>query len=130
MPGIKSFLTLIQGAFSAPTTPLTPLPPPLLSVGANMRTGLSAEAIAARIISRMEGIGAPVVTNADGSPSIPLIMETIRVEEIINALLIDGKLEIVINPGVPITGAGANAGGPIVVQGVTTSFASGSGVIR
>lgn len=57
-------------------------------------------------------------------------METIRVEEIINALITKMKVEVAIPPGIPITATGGNAGGPIVVQGVTTNSAKGEGVVQ
>ena len=130
MSGIKSILTLIQGAFNTPQAPLSSLPPPLLSVGANMRTGLSAEAISARVISRFEEIGVSAGPNSDGSDNIMSKLVVVMVEEIINSLLTESKVEISINPGIPVSSMGANIAGPVASTGISTSFASGAGVIR
>ena len=127
---IKDIIDTISSAFNMPTTPLTPIPPPLLLAGSNIRTGLSARNIAARIISRQSEAGAPVGAMIDGSRNISEAMEVIRVEEIINALITEAKIEIIVPPGVPVTAFGGNAGGPIIVQGTTTSYGQGAGIIR
>lgn len=128
--GISKVLEVVLSAFNMPTTPMTPIPPPLLLVGANARSGLSARNIASRIISRQSEAGAPVGPMADGSKNVSEAMEVIRIEEIINALITEAKIEIIVPPGVPIVGVGGNAGGPVVVQGATTSYGQGSGIIR
>jgi hypothetical protein len=127
---INKVTEILLGVFNLPSTPLTPMPPPILLTGANMRPGLSARNIAARIIARQSEAGAPVGALADGSQNVAEAMEVIRVEEIINALITEAKIEIIVPPGVPIIGVGGNAGGPVVVQGATTSFGQGAGIIR
>ena len=67
---------------------------------------------------------------ADG-PNTSEAMELIRIEEIVNALLTEAKIEIVIPPGIGVTTVGVgNLGLPVISQGTTTSPAVGSGVIR
>jgi hypothetical protein len=127
---IKKIIDIVMSAFNMPSTPLTPLPPPLLLSGGNSRSGLSARNIASRIISRQSEAGAPVGAMIDGSKNISEAMEVIRIEEIVNALITEAKIEIIVPPGVPIVGVGGNAGGPVVVQGATTSYGQGAGVIR
>lgn len=128
---MSNILNLIKGAFSIPKKPLTPLPPPLLLTGANLRTGLSAKDIASRIISRQAEAGAPVGDIYSDSGNVSELMEVIRVQEIINALQLEGKIEIVIPPGVMVQTVGiGNAGIPIISQGATVNIAHGQGVIR
>lgn len=128
---IKNIIKTINAAFKIPKKPLTPLPPPLILVGANLRTGLSITDIASRIISRQSESGAPVGDIFSENGNISELMEVIRIEEIINALILESKIEIVIPPGVPITSVGlGNLGAPIVSNGATTGIASGQGVIR
>lgn len=128
--GINDIIKIILGAFMVTKNLNPPIPPPLLLLGASSRSGLSAKNIASRIISRQSESGAPVGALADGSKNISEAMEVIRVEEIVNALITEAKIEIVIPPGVPITGVGGNVGGPVVIQGATTSYGSGNGIIR
>jgi len=127
---LNKVTNIILSAFKMPSKPITPLPPPLLLSGSKLRPGLSARDIAARIISRQSEAGAPVGALSDGSANISEAMEVIRIEEIINALITEAKIEIIIPPGTPISAVGGNAGGPVVVQGATISFGQGSGVIR
>lgn len=128
---ITSIIEFILGAFSLPETPLTKLPPPLLMTGGNLRPGLSVTDIASRIITRQSEAGLVIGdVFADGSNSSEA-MELIRIEEIINAIQTQAKIEVAIPPGVGVLAVGpGNLGAPVVVRGVTTSIASGVGVIR
>lgn len=127
---MNGVLNLILAAFQIPETPAEPLPPPLVMVGAKLRPGLSPQSVASDIISKQSDAGR-VVGNvfADG-PNVEEAMELIRTQEVINAILTKAKIEVVIPPGIAVTAAGGNAGGPVVCQGVTTSMAIGDGIIR
>ena len=64
-------------------------------------------------------------------PNTAQAMELIRIQEIMNALLNEAKIEVVIPPGVSVTTVGVgNLGIPVISNGVTTNMAIGSGVIR
>lgn len=127
---MSSVLNTLSSAFKLPNQPVTPLPPPLLLSGANLRTGLSAKDIASKVISRQSEAGAPVGDIYNSTENVAEAMERIRVEEIVNAILTKSKVEVVIPAGIPVTAAGANAAGPVVAQGATTNLASGQGVVR
>jgi len=128
---ISSVIGMILAAFAIPDEPVTPLPPPLLMVGAQLRPGLSTSDIASRIISRQSEAGLVVGDVFADGPNKSEAMELIRIEEIINSLQTEGKIEIAIPPGVGVAAIGVgNLGAPVVVQGVTTTIASGSGVMR
>lgn len=129
--GINEVISTIQAAFSLNTTPVAPLPPPLIVTGGAIRPGLSARKIASRIISRQSKAGAPVGALPDGSDNVAEAMELVRVEEIVNAILTEAKIEVVIPPGVAINAVGVgNLGAPVVSQGATVTFAQGQGIIR
>jgi hypothetical protein len=131
MGSISTILDIINSAFSAPKEPVTPLPPPLLLVGAAIRPGVTSSEIASRIISRQSEAGLVVGDVFGDGPNTAEAMELIRIEEIINALLTEAKVEVVIPPGISVTTIGVgNLGAPVVSQGVTTNIAVGSGVIR
>jgi hypothetical protein len=128
---LNNIIKVVKNAFKSIRKPLTPLPPPLLLTGGNLRPGLSAKEITTRILARQAEAGAPVGDVFSENGNISEKMELIRVQEIIKALQIEGKVEIVIPPGVQVTAMGiGNMGGPVVVQGATTTIASGYGVIR
>lgn len=127
---ISGVLNLILNAFSIPEPPIEPLPPPLIMIGAKLRPGISSQSIAAEIISKQSDAGR-VVGNvfADG-PNVEEAMELLRVQQIVSTLLNEAKVDVVIPPGIQVSAVGANAAGPVVSQGFTTSMAIGDGIIR
>jgi len=128
---ISGILNIILSAFNRPKKPVTPLPPPLLLFGANLRPGVTASEIAARIISRQSEAGLVVGDVFGDGPNTAEAMELIRIEEIINSILTESKVDVVIPPGVPVTTIGVgNLGAPVISQGATTNIAVGSGIIR
>jgi hypothetical protein len=103
----------------------------LLLVGANLRAGVTPSEITSRIISRQSDAGLVVGDVFGDGPNRNEAMELIRIEEIINALLNEAKIEVVIPPGIAVTTIGiGNLGALVISQGVTTNIAVGSGVIR
>ena len=128
---INGVLNTINSAFSIPDTPLTTLPPRLIMFGGKLRPGLSAQSIAANIISRQSEAGRVVGDVFADGPNVEEAMEVIRVQEIINALLNEAKIEVVISPGVQVRTVGVgNLGAPVISQGFTTSMGIGDAVIR
>ncbi len=128
---LNNILNVVKNAFKTKRKPLKPLPPPIVMTGSNIRPGLSAKEIASRIIARQSEAGAPVGDIFSESNNINEMMEVIRVQEIINALLLEAKIEIVVPPGVQISSIGVgNSGAPVYSQGSTINMGIGQGVIR
>ncbi len=131
LSSISGILNLILTAFSIPDTPVKPLPPPLILVGAKLRPGMSSQAVAARIISRQSEAGRQVGNVFADGPNVEEAMEAIRIEEIINSLHTEAVVNVVIPPGVSVSTIGVgNLGAPVVSQGATTSLGVGNGIIR
>lgn len=126
---ITTVRNLFKNIFK-PSTPLQPITKQEILIGAKFREGLSAIDIASKIIERKKEIGVGLGSLPSGGENIDLKMETIRVEEILNALLTKAKIEVAIPPGTPIQATGGNAGGPIVVVGTTIDISKGEGIIR
>jgi len=127
---MTNILGILEAAFNIPRKPLSKLPPQLLIAGAKLRPGLSARMITSRIIARQSEAGAPSGAIFKDGNNVMESMINIITEEVVDALLLDAKIEVVIPPGVQVIATGANSGGPIVVQGATTNIAAGDGVIR
>lgn len=131
LESIQNVIDVILGVFKAPKPPVTPLPPPLLLIGGTQRPGVTASEVASRIISRQSEAGLIVGDVFEDGPNTAEAMELIRIEEIINSLLTEAKIEIVIPPGVQVMTVGTgNLGAPVVSMGATTNIAVGYGVIR
>ena len=127
---IGGVLDLILSTFKLQKPPIAPLPPPLLLTGGQLRPGITATEVAARIISRQSESGAVVGDVFADGDNIAEAMELIRIQEIIDAILTESKIEIILPPGIPVQTVGVSPLGPVTSFGVTTSFASGWGVIR
>lgn len=128
---ISGVLNLILSAFQIPDEPVSALPPPLIMLGGKLRPGVSAEAIASRIISRQSEAGRQVGDVFADGPNNEEAMEVIRIEEIINSLLTESVVNVVIPPGVSVTTIGVgNLGIPVISQGVTTTMGVGDGIMR
>ena len=130
MAGINNIFNIISNALNASRTPPPEIPTLLLLTGSKLRPGLSPIMIASKIISRQNEAGAPTGVLPSGGVNITETMEVIRVEEIINALLVDARIDVAIAPGIPLTAQGANTGGPVACIGQTIGFGKGNGIIR
>jgi hypothetical protein len=130
MASLSSIFNIISDAIDAARTPPPDIPSVLLLAGAKLRPGLSPSIIASKIISRQTEAGAPAGVLPSGGRNVAEAMEVIRVEEIIDALQIDARIDVSITPGIAITANGANAGGAMVSIGQTVGPGSGFGIIR
>jgi hypothetical protein len=125
----STIANLFKNVFTVPA-PLKPINKETILAGVKFREGLSAIDIATRIIDRKKSIGIGIDNLPSGAQNIDLLMETIRVEEIINALLTNAKIEVSIPPGTRVITQGANAGGPMISIGTTSTISKGEGIIR
>ena len=130
LSSISGVLKLILAAFSLPQQPAQTVPPQLIFLGAKMRPGLSAKNLASRIISRQSEAG--LIAGdvfADGANTHEA-MEVIRMEEIINSLVTEARINATVDPGVQVTTIGTgNLGIPVISQGATTNIGIGVGII-
>lgn len=129
---ISNVLNTLKAAFKVPQQPVTPLPPPLIVSGGNLRPGLSSRDIASKIIERQSEAGAPNGPAIyQSTNNVSEAMERVRVEEIVNAILTQSKVDVALPPGIPVSTVGVgNIGGPVTSQGATTQIATGNGIIR
>ena len=130
MANLADILAPLMKVFEGLRTPAPVIPPPTILLGAPLRPGLSASLIASKIIARQAEAGAPAGVLPSGNENIAELMEIIRIEEIINALLTDARIDIAIPMGIPVQALGGNAGGPVTAIGATTGIGTGTGLIR
>lgn len=127
---ISNVLQLILAAFSMPQQPAQTVPPQLIFAGAKMRTGLSSKQTASRIISRQSEAGLITGDSFADGPNTSEAMEVIRIEEIVNSLITEARIDVAIDPGIMVTTVGVgNLGAPVIGQGATTNIGQGSGII-
>lgn len=130
LSSISGVLKLILSAFSLPQQPAQTVPPQLIFLGAKMRPGLSAKNLASRVISRQSEAGLITGDSFADGPNTHEAMEVIRMEEIINSLVTEARINVAIDPGIQITAIGTgNLGIPVVSQGATINIGNGTGII-
>jgi hypothetical protein len=125
----KSSESLLNGLlklFKVPNSKSQTLPTPLI-LATSARPGLSPSKISARIIQRKSEAGIPVGPLEGGGTAPDEIMEKIRVEEMVNALTTESRIDVAIQPGTALQATGANAGGPVSSFGTIVGIASGNG---
>lgn len=125
---IQNLSSFIQNKLSIP---LIPIPAIMLICSTIKRPGISPMLITSRIINDMGEKDAPIGVNIDGSPNMMNQMYFVIVDQLVNALKLEGKVEVAIPPGgIRTSGFGANSGGPVHVSSTNISGVSGSGIIR
>jgi len=128
---ISNIIQIVQAAFVIPQKPVTPLPPPLILLGGNLRTGLSSKQIASRVISRQSEAGAPVGDIWGDGENVMEGIISIICEEVVYAIQNESVVNVVVPPGIPLSAIGAgNTGAPVISQGYTTSYKEANGIIR
>lgn len=127
---LNSIFDMINKTIDSVREPVQTIPSFLLSTACIQRPGLSPMLITANIIRRQAEAGAPFGPAPDGTNNIAEAMERIRVEEIIKALKMDGRVQVGIPVGgIQIVATGANAGGPVVVTGYNINSPRADGII-
>lgn len=127
---IDSICNQLNSLIDKARAPLATIPSILLICSAIKRPGLSAMLIASKIIRRAAEKGIPTGAAADGSANLSTIMEAIRVEEMVNAIKMDSRVQT----GIPIGGisvmaTGSNAGGALVATGFNVNMPHGDGIV-
>lgn len=128
---ILSICSSISDAINSIKIPAIPIPPAILALGGQFRSGVNPSMVAANIIQRQSEAGAPFGPSADGSANIAEAMEVIRVEEIMKALKYDAQVQVAIAPGmINIVGTCATPSGPGTIVGTNATPVNGFGIIQ
>jgi hypothetical protein len=110
------------------------VPVPRLSIQqilfAKTRPGLNADLITSSVVSRFDEAGIPTGALADGTPNVMEQFVKVLIEEIVDAIQSQMRIDMVIDQGAIVQANGVNAGGPVSVVGATVSPHSGIGVAR
>lgn len=129
LTSISNILKVIMGAFRMMQQPAKTIPPPILLAGKNIRPGMSARNLAARIISRYESeIGIPMGDIYSGGENSKAKEVRVISEEVVSMLQTETKVDVAIDPGaIMVTATGSAGPIPVVVQGSNTMFTTAAG---
>ena len=131
MGGLQKIVDSVMGLLGKARVPIIPIPAVILACGIFKRPGLSAMLIAANVIRRQSEFGAPTGTLPDGSPNMINSLIYIMADEVIKEIQHNCVIESVIPAGtMVITGAGANAGGPVAITATNSTPVKAIGIPR
>ena len=97
---------------------------------AKSRPGLSSEILSSSVISRFSEAGIPTGPLVGGATNVMENYTKILLEEIVDAIQNDLRVDIVTDAGATVSASGGNAGGPVVCVGATVAPHTGVGVAR
>lgn len=123
---IGGFTKILSLSVGSPTS----VPTPLIMVGVPLRSGLSPTKIATDIIKAKKDAGLPVGALPSGAANPDEIMERVRVEILVKAIIEDMIISVAIPPGITLTAAGVSAAGPVSVFGSTITITKAYGVAQ
>ncbi len=95
---------------------------------ADLRPGLDDDFISNDVISKFEKIGIPSGALEGGRPNVMEEYTKILTSSIVDAIQSDMRVDVAVPVGMQIVGVGGNAGGPIVVNGTSTTPHKATGV--
>ncbi len=97
---------------------------------AKVRPGLDASATHSVVISRFKEAGIPTGPLSEGIPNSMEEFARIIIEEVFESIQNEMRIDAVVDQGMQVVSAGANAGGPVLSNGVNTAPHTGIGVAR
>lgn len=119
---------MFDGALRNPVKLISPI---ILICALGRRPGLSCVISTANVIQGLAKEGIPTEPLPDGSPNMMNQMVSKIICETYRALREDASVQIGIAPGsITVTASGANAGGPIVVNGFNVNSSGGFALIQ
>lgn len=128
---IKKIADTIKAAINAARPPQSTLPAILLACSAISRPGLSAMELTASIISKQKKNGVRFGPMPDGSQNGYELMIKTLCEEFVSAFKFKSQVQAAVPiGGMQIIATGANAGGPVVVNGTNITAVNSFGVVK
>lgn len=97
---------------------------------AKLRPGLDANATHSVVVSRFKEAGIPTGPLSEGVPNSLEELTRIIIEEIFDSIQNEMRVDTVVDQGIQIISAGANAGGPVVTNGSNPAPHTAIGVPR
>ena len=127
--GIEQICKTISNFFDNLRPPFPQLSKNLLVCSMIRRPGLSTIQSVSNIVKDLNRLGIPTGPMPDGSANLTVAFTFASTKEHHRAIKKDMSIQVGLQPGtLMFTGAGANAGGPVVIQGMNISPGQGFGM--
>jgi len=121
----KSILNGLLNLFKVPNTIQTSIPTQLI-LASKSRPGLSPKLMASRVIQRQAEAGLNVGPLGTGEINPAEVMERIRMEEIVNSITTEMKIDLAVTPGGKSVVTGTAGPIPVVGNAIITDIMGGS----
>lgn len=105
------------------------LPAPLISE-TGIRNGMSVKRVFSKYLEMKKQLNIPTGNLEDGTPNYEEILIYTLIQAILDEMRLESKINTAIRPGQNVVASGGNAGGPITVYGVTTTYGTGGTTIE
>lgn len=96
-------------------------------LASKFRPGLDSDVTANSVISRFSEIGIPFGPLEGGHPNIMEAYTGVLISEVFDSIKNHMRVDVAVDPGIIITSAGANAGGPVASTGTNPDAATAAG---
>jgi hypothetical protein len=97
---------------------------------AKLRPGLDSGILATSIISRFNEMGIPNGPLENGNPNVMEQYTKVLVDEIVDAIQSDMRVDAAVDSGIVVTSVGGNAGGPVASTGANPAPHSATGIAQ
>ena len=127
--GIEQICKTITNFFDNLRPPFPQLSRILLVCSMIRRPGLSTIQSVSNIVKDLNRLGIPTGPMPDGSANLTVAFTFANTKEIYRGIKKDMSIQVGLQPGsAMVTATGANAGGPVVVQGTIMNATTGFGM--
>ena len=128
---IADISNAIKNLFDTTRQPAPEIPGMLMAVGCTQKPGLSRTVSVGNIVNVLNKHSIPTDPLPDGTENKTVQVVIAIVDEIYRAIREDANVQISYAPGtISVMAMGANAGGPVVAQGININFSKGQGIIQ
>jgi len=95
---------------------------------AKTRTGMDSDSISTSVISRFSEVGIPSGPLENGQANVMEMYTSVMMEEIVDSIHMDLRIDGAVDSGMIVNTAGANAAGPVASVGANASPHTSTGV--
>lgn len=128
---IADISNTIKSLFDVTRQPAPQIPGVLMAVGCIQKPGLSTIVSTGNIVKELNKHEIPTDPLPDGTENKTVALVIAIVDEVFRAIKEDANIQVAHMPGaITVMTAGANAGGPVVSQGININFSKGQAVVQ
>lgn len=117
--------------FDITRQPAPQIPGALIALCGTQKPALSTIQSVSNVVKKLKEHGIPTDAMPDGSENKMLVMIIAIIDEVYRALREDANIQVSFAPGsITTISTGANAGGPVVSEGINMNIPKGQAIIQ